>query len=282
MGWDPILGAGQDRVVVDPVDVHDADPGGPTAADVERFVVDGVIAVRQAIPRAVAEECRDLLLADAGIDPDDRSTWTRPVVRIMGRHEGPFGAAATAERLVAATDAVLGPGRWLVERGIGTFPIRVPHPDEPGDDGWHIDVSVPPDDDPATSDYTRWGVNARSDGRALLWLLLFSEVGPDDAPTRIRVGSHLPVAASLVPTGDATVAPYPVPDLEHLPLARATGSPGDAFLCHPFLVHAAQPSQGDRPRVIAQPARLWADGPDPDRPAGERNAVEEAIARARR
>jgi hypothetical protein len=267
--------------VTEVVEVHGADPDGPTAADVERFVVDGVIAVREAVPRELAEECRDLLLADVGIDPDDRSTWTQPVVRIMGRGGGPFTAAAMAERLGRATDAVVGEGRWVERRGIGTFPIRVPHPEEPGDDGWHLDVSLPPDDDPDTVDYSRWGLNARSDRRALLWLMLFSEVGPDDAPTRIRVGSHLPVAAAVAPAGDATTSPYPLPDLDHLPVARATGDPGDVFLCHPFLVHAAQRHRGSVPRVIAQPDVAWADRPDPDRPAAERSAVEEAIHRAR-
>lgn len=33
-------------------------------------------------------------------------------------------------------------------------------------------------------------------------LFLFSDVGEDDAPTRIRVGSHLDVPAALAPAGD--------------------------------------------------------------------------------
>ncbi len=261
-------------------EVHWADPEGPTAADVERFVVDGVLGIREAVPRPLAETCRDLLLAEAGIDPDDRSTWTRPVVRIFDHHDGPVLEAAHAPRLLAATDAVVGSGRWVTYSGMGSFAIRVPHPDEPGDDGWHVDVSIPPGDDPGSLDFSRWGVNARSDGRAVLWLMLFSEVGTDDAPTRIRVGSHLRLAAALAPTGDATISPVPVPPLDDLPIALATGSPGDVFLCHPFLVHAAQRHCGTRPRVLAQPGRPWTDRPDPHRPAAERNAVEEAIARA--
>jgi hypothetical protein len=267
--------------VTDHGGVHWADPDGPTEADVERFVVDGVVGVREAFPRSLAEECEGLLLAEAGIDPDDRSTWTRPVVRVFGLPDRLLLEPGRAPRLAAATDAVVGRGRWVLENGMGTFPIRLPHPDDPGDDGWHVDVSIPPDDDPDTVDYSRWGVNARSDGRAVLWLMLFSEVGPDDAPTRIRVGSHLPLAAALAATGDATTSPYPLPPLDHLPVALATGSPGDVFLCHPFLVHAAQRHRGDRPRVIAQPGRPWVDRPDPERPAAERNAVEEAIARGR-
>jgi hypothetical protein len=36
----------------------------------------------------------------------------------------------------------------------------------------------------------------------LLMLFLFSDVGIDDAPTRIRVGSHMDVARFLAPAGE--------------------------------------------------------------------------------
>jgi hypothetical protein len=39
----------------------------------------------------------------------------------------------------------------------------------------------------------------------------------------------------------------------HRPVALATGRAGDVFICHPFLVHAAQPHHGTRPRFMAQP-----------------------------
>jgi hypothetical protein len=39
------------------------------------------------------------------------------------------------------------------------------------------------------------------------------------------------------------------------PRVLATGSAGDVFLCHPFLVHRATwPHRGTSPRIIAQPA----------------------------
>ena len=34
-------------------------------------------------------------------------------------------------------------------------------------------------------------------------LFLFSDVGPDDAPTKIRKGSHATIARELLPYGDA-------------------------------------------------------------------------------
>jgi hypothetical protein len=38
-----------------------------------------------------------------------------------------------------------------------------------------------------------------------------------------------------------------------MPEANATGTAGTVFLCHPFLVHAAQPHRGVTPRFLAQP-----------------------------
>jgi hypothetical protein len=50
------------------------------------------------------------------------------------------------------------------------------------------------------------------------------------------------------------------------------------YLCHPFLVHAAQPHQGERPRFLAQPPLLPAD-PD-NRRHGDPSPVKRAIAEA--
>ena len=38
-----------------------------------------------------------------------------------------------------------------------------------------------------------------------------------------------------------------------LPEALATGEAGTVYLCHPFLVHAAQPHRGINPKLMAQP-----------------------------
>ena len=46
-------------------------------------------------------------------------------------------------------------------------------------------------------------VNVRSRARGLLALLLFTDVGPDDAPTRLVCGSHLHVPEFLAPYGEA-------------------------------------------------------------------------------
>ena len=102
--------------------------------------------------------------------------------------------------LHAAFDDLVGIGRWIPRKSLGGFPIRFPHSDDPGDTGWHVDASFSPDQ-PVES-YSEWRINLRSKGRALLMLFLFSDVGERDAPTRIRLGSHLHVARLLAPAGE--------------------------------------------------------------------------------
>jgi hypothetical protein len=88
-------------------------------------------------------------------------------------------------------------------------------------------------------------------------LFLFSDVGPDDAPTRIKVGSHLDVPTSLEAAGEGGMTFIELAQVLRtaytLPTAYAAGEAGDVYLCHPFLVHAAQAHRGTTPRFMAQP-----------------------------
>jgi len=85
-------------------------------------------------------------------------------------------------------------------------------------------------------------------------LFLFSDVGEDDAPTRIRVGSHADVARLLAPAGEAGLAHLQLGGVgAHREVALATGAAGTVYLCYPFLVHAAQIHRGKSLRVISQP-----------------------------
>jgi hypothetical protein len=43
------------------------------------------------------------------------------------------------------------------------------------------------------------------------------------------------------------------PGPDERPQALATGEAGTVYLCHPFLVHAAQIHRGSVPRFLAQP-----------------------------
>jgi hypothetical protein len=173
----------------------------------------------------------------------------------------PFVRAANTPTLHQAFDGLVGSGRWLPCMAMGTFAVRFPSTQVPGDDGWHIDVSFGSDD----PDFLSWRANVHSRGRALLMLFLFSDVGENDAPTRIRIGSHADVARQLESAGETgltlrELAADGFARSAHRDEALAIGEAGTVYLCHPFLVHCAQPHRGSRVRFMAQPPLLPRDG----------------------
>ena len=221
---------------------------------IQQFIQEGFVRRDKAFPRELADKGRAILWRHTGCDPDDPTTWTRPVVWLGDHDQEPFRRAVNMPRLHAAFDRLVGKGRWEPRHSLGTFPVRFPSQEDTGDTGWHVDASFPGEDsDP--KDFLSWHINVNSRGRALLMLFLFSDVGEKDAPTRIRVGSHLEVAKILEPAGEAGM---PLMDLDLDTTAGrseviATGEAGTVYLCHPFLVHAAQINHGTQPRFMAQP-----------------------------
>lgn len=243
---------------------------------VMEFIDRGYLRLDNAFPRELAEQGREILWRDTGCDPDDPSTWTRPVIRLWHYDQEPFRLAVNTPLLHAAFDRLVGAGRWLPRTGLGTFPIRFPSSEDPGDTGWHVDASF------EGSDGT-WRINLNSKGRALVMLFLFSNVGEDDAPTRIRVGSHLDIPPLLEPAGEEGLSFMELAEkltiTEKRPVELATGEAGTVYLCHPFLVHAAQPIRGIHPRFLAQPPLYPAEPFRLHRPDGDYSPVEEAIRR---
>jgi hypothetical protein len=230
--------------------------------DLDTFLRDGYVAVRGAFDATTAQACQDLIwaaLAEQGVSRDDRRTWSRPCVRVDCPDGEPFATAAASPSLAAAYDALIGPGRWTRRAGVGgTVPVRFPSEEYPGDVGYHIEGNW-------------WGgeeywTNLRSRGRGLLALFLFSDIGPDDAPTRLVLGSHLYVPPILEPAGEAGMAGGAVaarlrPSVLCRRTVEATGRAGDVFLCHPFIVHTATwPHRGTHPRMMAQPGVEVPDG----------------------
>lgn len=243
---------------------------------IQQFIENGFVRLDQAFPRQLADQGRHQLWRDTGCNPDDPITWTQPVIRLGDYAQEPFRQAVNMPLLHNAFDQLVGTGRWLPRSSLGTFPVRFPRFDDPGDAGWHAEASFQAGDG-------SWRLNLRSQGRALLMLFLFSDVGEDDAPTRIRVGSHLDVAHLLEPAGEAGLSFLELAEqlgtLEERPMAFATGEAGTVYLCHPFLIHAAQPHRGTSPRFMAQPPLYPAEALQLDREDGNYSPVEVAIRR---
>jgi hypothetical protein len=226
------------------------------ATAVDEFAARGFLVVRGAVAPDIVRACVEVLeneLRGRGVEPRDPATWREPVVRFPCPQGPAFKAAGTSSALREAYDALRGAGRWIEPEGVGgTVPVRFPSRRDPGDAGWHIDGSYDVEG--------RLWVNVASRHRALLALFLFTDVGEDDAPTEVIVGSHLDVPRVLARYGERgvffgdVVRRLPAATWRR-PRARATGSAGDVYVCHPFLVHRATwPHRGTGPRMLAQPA----------------------------
>jgi phytanoyl-CoA dioxygenase PhyH len=207
------------------------------------------------------------------MDAAAHTAWSvrRSTVRRGGQHEG----------VTRGVRSTRGARALAASQKSGNVSGPLPSPTDPGDTGWHVDASFGTED----PDFLSWRVNVTSKGRALLMLFLFSDVGPDDAPTRIRVGSHLEIARVLARAGDEGLSlrelvASGVLETAGSREALATGDAGTVYLCHPFLVHAAQPHRGAHPRFMAQPPLLPAEPLALIRADGEYSPVEQAIRRA--
>ncbi|MBB6421362.1 phytanoyl-CoA dioxygenase family protein [Streptomyces sp. AK010] len=262
-----------------------------TDDEVEDFVKSGFVKIAGAFSKETADECRERLWRETGKDPEDPRTWTEPVVRIPPINDPPFLESCNTPRLRRAYEQLYGADRWIEPDWPGTFPVRFPHPGRPGDTDWHVDAGWHVDEqwfealedggDIGKVDPHGFRINIKSRGRALLILLLYSEVGPDDAPTRIRVGSHLDIPPMLAPYGEKGRGLFRDDILDkataHRPEVLATGGAGDAFLVHPFLVHASQANLRGRPRFMAQAAVEPREPLETERADGQYSPVERAV-----
>ncbi|CAN7490581.1 phytanoyl-CoA dioxygenase [Mycolicibacterium frederiksbergense] len=218
--------------------------------DVDRFISDGYLKIESAFDRELGLRCRDQLWRATGLDPADPTSWTQPLIRLTAMATPEFTASANTGVLTAAFDVLVGPGGWRPRIGMGTFPLRFPSTAAPPEAGWHVEASFHDAEGPRLS--------LRSRGRALLMLFLYSDVGPDDAPTAIRVGSHLAAPKVLAEYGSDGAPWMPiceqvVPATENCDVVSATGRIGDVYLCHPFVVHTGTAHRGAVPRFMAQP-----------------------------
>jgi len=248
---------------------------------IERFVSDGFVRIDGAFSQECAVQCRAVLDRAAGVTWNDPATWRAPVIRLPGVSDPPFIEAANAPVLKSAWSQLLGEGNWLTLMGLGTFVLRFPVSGAVEDDGWHIDASFAGADSSA-QDFLSWRANIHSRGRGLLMLFLFTDVEDADGPTRIRIGSHRSIARTLAPAGEAGLSLRELvangfDETRDCPLVLATGKAGTVYLCHPFLVHAAQRNTGARARYLAQPPLLTRKPLQLDRADGAYTPVERAV-----
>ncbi|MET4166122.1 MULTISPECIES: phytanoyl-CoA dioxygenase family protein [Gordonia] len=218
----------------------------PNPSIAETFIENGFVKIERPSLRSAADRARAGLWAQLGLSEDDSAGWTEPVrwaSDMVGA--GPFGVLANSAELTEALDAICGVGGWTPRGALGNIPVRFPLPPTVDDRGWHIDANTPREDG-------SWVVSRRP--HTVLILTLLSEVGPTDAPTRIRLGSHRDAVDVLTDDGQSPfdVGPSVEAASRDRPIAFATGNPGDVYVVHPFTVHAADEHRGATPRFMAQ------------------------------
>ena len=228
-----------------------------TTKQIDDFINNGYVKLENAFPTEIAKECRDILWKKMGCNPDNRDSWTAPVIRIGELGDKPFKDAANTSILHQAFDQLVGKDNWIAKETLGSFPIRFPSKEKANDTGWHVDASFPGDD---IGNYFEWRINVSSKARGLLMLFLFSDVSDEDAPTVLKIGSHLDIAKMLEPAGEKGITfielAQGIDSLPERAVALATGKAGTVYLCHPFMIHAAQEHNGSTPKFMAQPALM--------------------------
>lgn len=261
-----------------------------TDEQIERFIEDGYVCLRSALPaetivawqrNAEAELLRGLrdgslkiVATPDGVardprafDPDDPDTWPSGTAVLTGSRKGSI--AELAPQLFGAICQLVGDERRLATRDLSDYLIvRFPDGERERDgQGWHID-----DPGPAMS--------LRNLRNGLVLLILFSEVAADGGATMLATDSVPHVARILAKNPGGT--DFTGAEIGRSIAAQCTetvrcyGGPGDVFITHPLLVHRATANLQPRLRWMSNlmlylNESLSVDGASP---------VEQAIARA--
>lgn len=245
-------------------------------AEIEQFIRDGYVVLREAFSRATAVAIRQFLWNEIKLSPDDPSGWTEPVVHLkQSFSQSPFADAFTP-RLLAAFDQVMGAGRYHPPKSLGWWPVSFPGfdapPWTPPDKGWHID---------GIQFHHR--VNSRDQG--LLPIFILSDIGPGDGGTAIDLGSHQITARILAAAGEAGLDVHMlaqrVAEHPYQKVIETNGRAGDVALMHPFMRHARSNNTGKSVRFICNPCIVLKDDMNLQRAnPGEFSPVERAIVEA--
>lgn len=207
-----------------------------------------------------------------GARRDDPTTWNVPLVtglqslRTHGVFD-PIGGPA----LTSALDALIGEGVWQRPKHWGQFLVNFPT-DEAGEQdwraGWHTDFPyfLPPDRVIGALVFSFVGaVPPRSGGTLVVAgsprvVRAFLEEKPHLRKTPMKTTRKALLASdpwlrSISEATGATAAERVIDAagcVRDVPVRvlELTGEPGDIVLCHPWMLHAGNPNQGDRPRFM--------------------------------
>lgn len=245
----------------------------------EAYSPEDALAVQKAIWRRLEER---------GVDESDPSTWNAPSVHLRESYRGPEFDRCDTKRLQAAISDLVGQGRllnpghpswgwWPVNFSVGAeLPWTVP------DRGWHWDghhfrhfVDSPDQGLLTLCVFSEIGPGgggtllAEGSHRIVARLLEDHRDGIDLVDAIAELNRTHRWFGALTASGDASCNGQASPEgiararvarfmenVEHddtgqaLKVVELTANPGDVYLCHPFLYHAASQNHSGRPRFL--------------------------------
>jgi hypothetical protein len=214
----------------------------------QHFLDFGHVVLSNCFSRDAAQALRDEAYTQLGYDPQDASTWEKPLVGLFPtrssplRHFSPQLWAAICQ-LVGGEERVADP-----DCGLGQFIINFWRGrDEPWESpsprvkGWHKD-----------GDFFRHFLDSPEQG--LLVVPLFSDVAHKGGGT-VFAADSVPVVARFMAEHPEGVQPHEF-DYQALlsqchDFRELTGSVGDVALIHPFLLHSFSQNHSGKPRFIS-------------------------------
>lgn len=214
-------------------------------AQIDQFITEGYTVVRNAFDGErssawVREEC-----ASIGYDLDDPATWKEAYLRVPTLRKEPLDRFAPAAweaicTLTGGAERLVGcPSIGLMAVNLSQGADRAFEPPTPESPGWHKDG---------------WHFRHFLDSpeQAFLGIPLLTDVHAQGGATFIAAGSVGPVARFLADHPQGVLPDdFPVRDLlQGCRLIEATGSAGDFYLLHPFLLHAVSQNVLRLPRAI--------------------------------
>lgn len=219
-----------------------------TAAQVEQFIVDGCCMLHGAFDSGQAAAARRQVWRrmeeKAGVRESDPTTWP-PAYDIEELLSHPDVIACFTDRLAAAIEQLVGPGRWYGERRWGFWPVNFAHlADHPYDVppfGWHVD-----------GNWFRHTLDCPNQG--LLVIGLFTDIQPRWGGTILALGSHRRTARVLAEHPEGLDHRSLFDDALSEPLGNfreINGHAGDVVLAHPFMFHTRGMKHAGPPRIIS-------------------------------
>jgi hypothetical protein len=211
-----------------------------SSSQIDEFTEKGFCRLSGGFPRSIADRTSREICGQLGVSFHRPHTWQRPFLRLEENLDGQVMEAVTPT-VTAAFRQLVG-RRYRPLHRLGWWPVSFPGFDEATVGSWHVEGT--------------FHHRARLSAQGLLPLFLFSDVVAGG--TLIAPGSHRLAARILhehephgLSPNELSGAVREAVDVDTA--EEANGEAGDVILCHPLVLHAANPNRSSNPRVMANP-----------------------------